>query len=110
MTTRHIVYALLLVLAFGAGALCGGGIDAPAVAQDTAAERPATNDHPAADADALPSRRNPVVAVVPHVTETHYEMDPFDPDKIRSTKSELKRVLVIRADGAQEIRPATDRL
>ena len=109
MTTRNIVYALLLVFAFGAGALCSGGLYAPAMAQDDTADKPADGDSPAA---VVPSiiPRIPVVAAIPLVTETSYEMDPFNVDHIRSTKAEVKRVLVVRADGSQEIRPATDKL
>jgi len=109
MTTRNLVYALLLVLAFGAGALCKGGLYAPAMAQDDTADKPVEGETPAAVTTSI-IPRIPVVAAIPLVTETSYEMDPFNVDHIRSTKSEVKRVLVVRADGSQEIRPATDKL
>jgi len=109
MTTRNLVYALLLVVAFGAGALCSGGLYAPAMAQDGAADRPAEGDAPAAVTTSI-IPRIPVVAAIAPVTETSYEMDPFNSDHIRSTKAEVKRVLVVRADGSQEVRPATDKL
>lgn len=110
MTTRNLVYALLLVLAFGAGALCNGGLYAPAMAQDDTADKPAEGDEPATVTTTPLFPRIPVVAAIPLVTETSYEMDPFNVDHIRSTKAEVKRVLVVRADGSQEVRPATDKM
>lgn len=110
MTTRNLVYALLLLLAFAAGTLSSGALFAPAMAQDNATDKPAEGDKPTEGAISPMVPRIPVVAAVPLVTETEYEMDPFDVDHIRSTKSEVKRILVIRADGSQEVRPATDKL
>ena len=58
---------------------------------------------PAVEDTAQPSATaNPVVAVIPCQSETEYEPDPFEPDRLRRSKTEVKRLLLIRADGTIE--------
>ncbi len=45
---------------------------------------------------------NPVVAVIPYHTETKYQPDPFDPDRLRSSRTEVKDLILIHADGTIE--------
>ena len=49
-----------------------------------------------------PESGNPVVAVIPYQSETEYEPDPFEPDRVRRAKTEVKRLLLVRADGTIE--------
>ncbi len=36
-------------------------------------------------------------------TETQYEMDPFERNRVRSTVQKVRRVILIRSDGSTEI-------
>ncbi len=94
MNTRYLLYGVLIALVFAAGAWCGDLLRAPALAQaetDTNVAQP------------LELKPAPVVAAVPYQTETEYDMDPFEPDRIRSTETEVKTVLLVRADGGTEV-------
>ncbi len=53
-------------------------------------------------ADEPPATANPVVAVVPYRSETEYEPDPFEPDRLRLSKTEVKELILVRADGTVE--------
>ncbi len=86
---------LLVVLAAGATAYY-------AMADDDA--KPGLTLGPA---DRTPSSEtpviaNPVVAVVPYHTGTEYQPDPFDPDRMRSSRTEVKDLILIHADGTVE--------
>ncbi len=48
----------------------------------------------------------PAVAVVPYKYETDYEMDPFERDKIRRTKTTVTHILLVNSDGTTVIKPA----
>ena len=45
---------------------------------------------------------NPVVAVIAYQSETEYEPDPFEPDRLRRAKTEVKQLILVRADGTIE--------
>lgn len=45
---------------------------------------------------------NPVVAVIAYQSETEYEPDPFEPDRVRRAKTEVKKLILVRADGTIE--------
>jgi len=45
---------------------------------------------------------NPVVSAIPYREETEYEPDPFEPDRIRRTQTEVKEIIIVRADGTIE--------
>jgi len=45
---------------------------------------------------------NPIVAVIPYQQETEYEPDPFEPDRVRRTRTEVKELIIVRADGTIE--------
>jgi|YNPNPStandDraft_1061719.scaffolds.fasta_scaffold71125_2 hypothetical protein len=48
----------------------------------------------------------PVVTAIPYKYETEYELDPFEPEKLRRTKTTVTHVLVVRADGTTSVKPA----
>ncbi len=45
---------------------------------------------------------NPIIAVIPYRQETEYEPDPFEPDRVRRTRTEVKELIIVRADGTIE--------
>ena len=57
-------------------------------------------DNAAKDKPSAPAAVSaPIVAAVPYKYETEYEQDPFEPDRLRRTRTVVTHVLVIRADG-----------
>ena len=48
----------------------------------------------------------PVVAALPYRYETEYIQDPFEPDRIRRTRTEVTHVVLVHADGTVEVKPA----
>ncbi len=53
-----------------------------------------------------PPIRNPVVGVIAYQSETEYEPDPFEPDRLRRAKTEVKELILVRADGTIEHKQA----
>ncbi len=49
-----------------------------------------------------PQLQNPVVAAIVYQQETEYEPDPFEPDRVRTTRTEVKQLIIVRADGTIE--------
>ncbi len=45
---------------------------------------------------------NPVVGVIAYQQETEYEPDPFEPDRLRRARTEVKELILVRADGTIE--------
>ena len=45
---------------------------------------------------------NPVVAALPYRSETEYDPDPFEPERMRSSQTEIKELVLVRADGTIE--------
>lgn len=90
----------LLVLAFGLGALLGGG-PRSALAQ----EPPKTAAAAPVDVKAL-TQPPAVVAAVPLQSRTDYEQDPFETTRLRRTQTTVQRLLLIRADGSMEVKDA----
>ena len=45
---------------------------------------------------------NPVVAAIAYQQETDYEPDPFEPDRVRRARTEVKELILVRADGTIE--------
>jgi len=86
----YAVGGLALVAAVGLGTL----LVRPAIADDA---------KPAATL-ASPS---PVVAAFPYRYETEFEPDPFDSQRMRRSRTTVNDVIVVRADGTQEIRAAS---
>ena len=64
----------------------------------------ATAYYARADDDAQPglTSTSPVVAVIPYHTETEYQPDPFDDYRMRSSRTEVKDLILVRADGTVE--------
>lgn len=100
MQSRYVLYAIILVAVFTMGALCGDMFRTPALAQEDGdnAEAEETTDRPKYSLE-----KAPVVAAEPYEYETEYEMDPFEPDKIRSTTTRVHKLVIVRADGTKEI-------
>ena len=48
----------------------------------------------------------PVVAALPYRYETAYIQDPFEHDRIRRTRTEVMHIVIVRADGSVEVKPA----
>jgi hypothetical protein len=102
----------LMVLSFGLGAVLAGRPQA-ALAQD----KPA-NGAPAATGNGKPAEGQPVVAVqaltrpadvvavVPSLSRTDYEQDPFDPSRLRRTQTTVVKLILVRADGTTEAKDA----
>ncbi len=51
-----------------------------------------------------PVQSNPVVSALPYVQQTEFEPDPFEPDRIRSSRLLTKSIVLVRADGSTEIK------
>ncbi len=66
------------------------------------AQEPETNGGEQTSAPEQVVTDNPVVAVIPYRSETEYEPDPFEPDRIRRTQTEVKDLILVRADGSIE--------
>ena len=45
---------------------------------------------------------NPVVSALPYISETEYEPDPFDTSRTRTSRTEVKELILVRADGTIE--------
>ena len=90
--TRRWPLMLAVVVLIG---LVGTGLGVTIFAQDETGG----DDTPAA---AVPAVGNPVVAVIAYQSETEYEPDPFDPDRLRRSKPEVKQLILVRADGTVE--------
>ncbi len=50
----------------------------------------------------IPQIENPVVAAIAYQQETEYEPDPFEPDRVRRARTEVKELIIVRADGTIE--------
>lgn len=61
---------------------------------------------PAGEATVMLPPASTVVAAIPYKSETEYEMDPFERDLIRRTKTTVTHVLLVRSDGSTQVRPA----
>lgn len=60
-------------------------------------------DSPAATtSEETAQTENPVVGVIAYQQETEYEPDPFEPDRVRRTRTEVKELIIVRADGSIE--------
>ena len=44
----------------------------------------------------------PVVACTPYLSVTEYEEDPFNPDRVRRTRTTVSSIVIVRADGSTE--------
>jgi hypothetical protein len=98
MEKRYVVYALVLIATFALGALCGDALRTPAMAQGDEVK-----DLTAPTRSEVKSGPPQVVTAVPYETETRYDMDPFEQNRVRSTIQKVQRVILIRSDGTTEI-------
>ena len=56
----------------------------------------------ATTSEETPQIDNPVVAAIAYQQETDYEPDPFEPDRVRRARTEVKELILVRADGTIE--------
>ena len=88
MPLRPVILLAILALGIAIGTLCGPRLAAaPAHAQAGVAAGP-----PA-----------PVVACTPSAYTTENEPDPFDQTRIRRTRTVVTSVLMVHADGTNEV-------
>ena len=93
MIRRWALVLSIVVIAALAGTSLWLGVSARAEDDET----------PAGEATTKPTEAtNPVVAVIAYQSETEYEPDPFEPDRVRRAKTEVKQLLLVRADGTIE--------
>jgi len=60
------------------------------------------DDSAAATTEEIAQIANPVVAAIAYQQETEYEPDPFEPDRVRRARTEVKELIIVRADGTIE--------
>ena len=89
-----LLLAVALVIAVAAGSSWWAAAQDGEQPEAPAIEEPATEQQPPV--------ANPVVAVVPYRSETEYQPDPFEPDRLRRSETEVKELILIRADGSIE--------
>lgn len=92
MDRRLLPALILLAVGFGLGILWNTGMLMPRASAQGAGE-------PAPVAAGAPS---PVVACTPCLSVTEYEEDPFNPDRVRRTRTTVSSIVLVRADGTTE--------
>jgi len=97
VTARSLLIAAGVLAVFVLGALWGQyGWMPPAQAQNDTPPTPPT----LAELAGVPkATNNPAVAVTPQAYVTDNEEDPFNPDRIRRTRTKVQTVVVLYADG-----------
>lgn len=93
--TRPIVVLAVAVAGLAILTLVGFSVVRPALADG--AKPTATT------ATAIPAV-SPVVAAFAYRTDTEYEPDPFETTRLRRSRTTVTHVLLVRADGTQEIK------
>lgn len=93
MPTRYLFVSLMIAAIVSAIMVGGILLQTPALAQDAETAEPAPAE----------TKASPVVAAVPYQTRTEYQMDPFEPSRMRSTETEVSTLILVRADGSTEI-------
>lgn len=97
MTARSLLMTAGVLAIFALGALWGQyGWMPPAQAQDdTPPPLPTLTEL----SGVTKATDNPAVAVTPQAYITENEEDPFNPDRIRRTRTKVQSVVVLYADG-----------
>jgi len=94
---RLLAAAVLAFVAFAAGALWAQQTPlAPAEAQQGTTVVPMDG--------AAAGVKNPVVACTPLTYTTENDEDPFNPERIRRTRTTVTTIVVVRADGTTEVK------
>jgi hypothetical protein len=93
---RSLLVYTIGILALGAAFAAGLLLMRPAAAEDK---------DKAITAAAL-GTPSPVVAAFPARYETEFEPDPFDQTRVRRSRTAVNDVVIVRADGTQEVRAA----
>ncbi len=92
MHKSSLVYGILLGVAFVLGVLWGQN----AWMTSASAQPP-----PAPLADVAP--RNPVVAATVQAYTSENEEDPFNPERVRRSRTTVNSIVLVRADGKTEV-------
>ena len=94
MTRNSLLLAAALLAVFAVGALWGQyGLMSRAQAQDDA-QPPGLKE-----LAGIPGNANPAVACTPLAYTTDNEEDPFNPDRVRRTRTRVQSIVVVYADG-----------
>lgn len=93
-------------LPFVALALVAGALVVFAAENAAPGTQAAEAGKPAGETGAVLPPAPVVVTAIPYKSETEYEMDPFERDLIRRTKTTVTHILLIRSDGTTQVRPA----
>lgn len=96
MVRKTLPVLILLGVGFGLGVLWNSGALTPRASAQGAGEAPA----------AVVAAPSPVVACTPYQSVTEYEEDPFNPDRVRRTRTTVNSIVVVHADGTTETRRA----
>lgn len=92
MVRKMLPVLILLGVGFGLGVLWNSGAMIPRASAQAAAEGPA----------AVAAAPSPVVGCTPLQSVTEYEEDPFNPDRVRRTRTTVSSVVLVHADGTTE--------
>ncbi|NSW57024.1 MAG: hypothetical protein HPY44_13515 [Armatimonadetes bacterium] len=97
MTARSVLIAAGVLAVFVLGALWGqyGWMPSAQAQNDTPPAPPTLTEL----AGVSKPTNNPAVAVTPQSYITDNEEDPFNPDRIRRTRTKVQTVVVLYADG-----------
>ena len=94
MTRNSLFVAAAMLAVFALGALWGQyAWMSPAQAQNDA-QPPGLKE-----LAGIPGNANPAVACTPQSFTTDNEEDPFNPDRVRRTRTRVQSVVVVYADG-----------
>ena len=96
MTTKYLITVVLIAAVLSTIIMGGVLARTSALAQDTEPD----------EAVAVPTESKPapaVVSAIPYETVTEYQMDPFEPGRVRSTATKTSTLILVRADGSTEI-------
>jgi len=91
----------LLVVILLAGALCATMVFCSVILSPAQGNN---NDENIITPELPAAEPNPVVSAFPYALETEFEHDPFEPDRVRSSKQVTKSVVLVRADGSTELK------
>jgi|LSQX01.1.fsa_nt_gb Na+-transporting methylmalonyl-CoA/oxaloacetate decarboxylase gamma subunit len=101
MATKHLIVMLFFAALMTIVLIGGAIVRTPALAQDTQPETETASAPEATVSDE--TKIQPVVAAIPYQTSTEYQMDPFEPGRVRSTETKTNTLILVRADGSTEI-------
>lgn len=99
MNTRTFSYLIIAILTFTLGAVWahyGGPFGVQSALADTDQKQQQPQQAPAL----IYPGENPIVATAAHKYTTEMEEDPFNPERVRRTRTTVTSVVVVHADGS----------